>query len=79
MDFITLTIELLKFLSNMFGGNLGIGIILLTIIVRLLMWQLSFSQQKSMRDMQKLQPKMKAIQDRYKSNPEMMQQKLIKI
>ena len=48
MDFITLTIELLKFLSNMFGGNLGIGIILLTIIVRLAMWPLNVSQQRLM-------------------------------
>ena len=77
MDFITLTIEFLKFLSNLFGGNLGIGIILLTIIVRLAMWQLSFSQQKSMREMQRFQPEMKRIQDRFKSDPQRMQQEMM--
>ena len=77
MDFITLTIEFLKFLSNLFGGNLGIGIILLTIIVRSAMWSLSVSQQKSMREMQRFQPEMKRIQDRYKSDPQLMQQKLM--
>ena len=77
MDFITLTIEFLKFLSNLFGGNLGIGIILLTIIVRSAMWSLSVSQQKSMREMQRFQPEMKRIQDRYKSDPQLMQQKMM--
>ncbi|MBQ7450554.1 membrane protein insertase YidC [bacterium] len=77
MDFITLTIEFLKFLSNLFGGNLGIGIILLTIIVRMAMWSLSFSQQKSMREMQRFQPEMKRIQDRFKSDPQRMQQEMM--
>ena len=75
MDFTTLTIDVLKMLS--FAGSYGIGIILLTIIVRLAMWPLGLSQQRSMRTMQLLQPKMKAIQDRYKSNPQVMQQKMM--
>lgn len=76
MDFTTLTIELLKALANIVG-NYGFAIIVLTIIVRLAMWPLNVSQQRSMRTMQNLQPKIKAIQDRYKSNPQMMQQKLM--
>ena len=75
MDFITLTIKVLKALS-VFGGY-GIGIILLTILVRFAMWPLGVSQQRSMRTMQLLQPKMKAIQERYKSNPQVMQQKMM--
>ncbi len=76
MDFVTLTIQALKALAD-FCGNWGLAIILFTIIIRFLLWPFNVSQQKSMRDMQKLQPKMKAIQDRYKSNPEVMQQKLM--
>ena len=75
MDFITLTIEILKYLS-IFGG-FGVGIILLTVIVRLAMWPLGISQQRSMRTMQILQPKMKAIQERYKNDPQQMQQKMM--
>lgn len=75
MDFTTLTIDVLKMLSV--AGSYGIGIILLTIIVRGLMWPLGLTQQRSMRTMQMLQPKMKAIQERYKSNPQMMQQKMM--
>jgi len=75
MDFTTLTIDVLKGLSV--AGSYGIGIILLTIIVRAAMWPLGLSQQRSMRTMQMLQPKMKAIQERYKSNPQVMQQKMM--
>ena len=75
MDFTTLTIDVLKALSIV--GGYGIGIILLTIIVRAAMWPLGVSQQRSMRTMQLLQPKMKAIQERYKSNPQVMQQKMM--
>lgn len=75
MDFTTLTIDVLKALSVV--GGYGIGIILLTIIVRAAMWPLGVSQQRSMRTMQLLQPKMKAIQERYKSDPQKMQQKMM--
>ena len=75
MDFTTLTIDVLKALSIV--GGYGIGIILLTIIVRAAMWPLGVSQQRSMRTMQLLQPRMKAIQERYKSNPQVMQQKMM--
>lgn len=76
MDFTTLTIELLKAISS-FVGNYGVAIIVLTIIIRLAMWQLNVSQQRSMRVMQKFQPKLKAIQDRYKSDPQKMQMKMM--
>jgi len=74
--FTNATIQLLKILSDIFGSY-GIGIILLTIIVRLFVWPLSVSQQRSMRMMQKLQPKLKMIQERYKSDPQVMQRKLM--
>lgn len=75
MDFTSLTIDILKTLSHI--GGYGIGIILLTIIIRAAMWPLGVSQQRSMRAMQMLQPKMKAIQERYKSDPQKMQQKMM--
>lgn len=75
MDFTTLTIKILKMLSIV--GGYGVGIILLTVIIRAAMWPLGLSQQRSMRTMQLLQPKMKAIQERYKSDPQKMQQKMM--
>lgn len=76
MDFTTLTIEFLGKLASIVG-NYGWAIIALTVLVRLCLWPLNVSQQRSMRMMQTLQPKLKAIQDRYKSNPQVMQQKLM--
>ena len=76
MDFTTLTIKFLQLLAH-FVGNYGFAIIVLTILIRVAMWPLNVSQQRSMKTMQNLQPKIKAIQDRYKSNPQMMQQKLM--
>lgn len=76
MDFVTITIDFLKVLSNIFGSY-GLGIIALTVIMRLAMWPLNASQQRSMRTMQILQPKMKAIQDRYKNDPTTMQRKMM--
>jgi len=76
VDFITLTIKFLSLLAK-FVGNYGLAIILLTIIVRAAMWHLNVQQQRSMKMMQTLQPKLKAIQDRYQSNPQVMQQKMM--
>lgn len=76
MDFTTITIEALKALSNLVGSY-GLGIILLTVVIRLAMWPLGVSQQRSMKMMQTLQPKLKAIQDRYKNDPQTMQRKMM--
>lgn len=75
MDFTTITVEILKGLSHI-AGSYGLAIILLTVIVRLIMWPLGTAQQKSMRKMQTLSPKLKEIQNRYKSDPQVMQKKM---
>ena len=72
IDFVTITINILKMLADSLH-SWGLAIIALTIVVRVLMWPSSVTQQRSMRDMQMLQPKMKAIQERYKNDPQKMQ------
>jgi YidC/Oxa1 family membrane protein insertase len=47
-------------------GNYGLAIILLTVVIRVLLFPLMHSSTVSMRRMQKLQPKVKEIQARYK-------------
>ena len=76
MDFTALTVEILKGLYN-FTGNYGLAIIALTVIVRGCLWPLGVSQQRSMRAMQKLQPEMKRLQERYKSDPQTLQRKMM--
>jgi YidC/Oxa1 family membrane protein insertase len=54
--------------------NYGIAIILLTILVRLIFWPLTHKSTVGMKKMQELQPKMKAIQAKFKDNPQRLQQ-----
>lgn len=56
-------------------ASLGITIILFTILIKALLFPLSLKQQKSMMKTQAIQPKVKAIQDKYKDNkdPEIQQ------
>lgn len=53
----------------------GYPIILLTILIKLVTYPLTVKQVKSMKAMQEIQPKMKKIQEKYKNNPQMLQQK----
>jgi len=52
----------------------GIGIILLTITVRLVLLPLTISQTKAMARMQMLQPELKEIQEKYKGDQQKLQQ-----
>lgn len=75
MDFSGLTVQILKSLADVAGGY-GLAIILLTVIIRVAMWPLSVTQQRSMKKTQELAPKLKELQERYKSNPQMLQRKM---
>ncbi len=58
------------------SNSLGLSIILLTIVARLLMLPLGFKQQKSMTAMQKLQPEVEKIRNKYTSKDPEVQQKM---
>lgn len=60
-------LELLRFFYK-FVQNYGIAIILLTLVVRGLFYPLSVKSYKSMREMQKLQPQIAALKEKYKSD-----------
>jgi YidC/Oxa1 family membrane protein insertase len=63
--------------NSMFGlVSYGYAIILLTIIVKFLLYPQTVKQVKSMKAMQEIAPKMKKIQEKYKDNPQVMQQKV---
>lgn len=58
-------------------GNIGLAIIIFTLVMRLLLFPTSLKQQKSSRMMQIMQPEIKAIQEKYKNktdNASMMAQ-----
>jgi YidC/Oxa1 family membrane protein insertase len=59
----------------------GMGIICLTLFVKLIFWPLSHRSQVSMRKMQALQPQLKELREKYKGDPQKMyakQQELFK-
>ncbi len=57
----------------------GIAIIILTIAIKAVLAPLTAKQVKSMKGMQKLQPKMKEIQQKYKNDPQKAQQEIAKM
>ena len=62
-------------------GSLAIAIILFTLLVKVVLFPLSFHQQKSTFKMQKLQPEMNKIRDKYakKKDPESQQKMAIEL
>ena len=60
-------------------GNFGLAIIALTFIVRGIMFPIAQKQFQSMAAMRKLQPKMKAVQERFKDDKQRQQQEILKL
>ncbi|TCP32847.1 membrane protein insertase YidC [Sphingomonas sp. BK235] len=58
-------------------GNFGVAIIILTLTIRLLVFPIAQRQFASMAAMRALQPKMKAIQERYKDDKPRQQQEIM--
>lgn len=54
--------------------NLGLSFVILALLIRLAFWSLNVKQFKSMLDMQRVAPKLKALQQRYKGEPQRLQQ-----
>ncbi|MBO5479255.1 MAG: YidC/Oxa1 family membrane protein insertase [Clostridia bacterium] len=75
---------MISFFANLFGyvlnflyqfiHNYGIAIILFSVVLKLIMLPISIKQQKTMKKSAKIQTKMKEIQDKYKNNPEKLNQ-----
>jgi YidC/Oxa1 family membrane protein insertase len=61
------------------AGNFGVAIILLTVIIRGIMFPIAQRQFASMAQMRAVQPKMKAIQERYKDDKQKQQQEIMKL
>lgn len=68
--------QFIIWLSNLFGGNYAVGIILVTIIIRALLIPLYNYQMKSSEQMQIMQPELKALQAKYASRDTETQMKL---
>ena len=67
---------ILKFFYK-YTHNYGIAIIILTILIKVLFHPLTKKQYESMRHMQKIQPKMKEIREKFKDDKERMNKEVM--
>ena len=70
---------LLLSMNGIYKLGLGYGwcIVVITIIIKLLFWPLTNASTKSMKRMASLQPQMTALKEKYKDDPQKMNQKLM--
>lgn len=71
---LTYLMEALKFIWVQVG-DLGLAIILLTVVLRIIIIPLTWKQTKSMFELQQIQPKLKELQTKYKNDKEKLQEK----
>ncbi len=68
----------LRFL-NEYTHNYGLTIVLLTIAIKMLFVPLQYKSYKSMKQMQMIQPKVAAVQEKYKDDRDRLNKELIKL
>ncbi len=69
---------LLNFIYG-FVSNYGVSIILFTILTKVILFPLSLKQQKSMVKMQQVQPRLKEIQEKYKTDQQRQSEEMMKL
>ncbi|MFP3902976.1 MAG: YidC/Oxa1 family membrane protein insertase [Armatimonadota bacterium] len=60
-------------------GNPAIGVILMAVVVRLMIWPLTRKQLESAKEMQRLQPQIKALQDKHVDDKQKFQEEFWKL
>ena len=78
---------MISFFANMFGyllnfiynilNNYGLAIIIFSIALKIILLPISIKQQQTMKKTSKVQVQMKELQDKYKSNPEKLNQEMM--
>ena len=78
---------MISFFANIFGyvlniiyelvKNYGLAIILFSILLKLLLLPMTIKQQKTLKKSQKVQVKLKEIQDKYSNNPEKLNKEMM--
>jgi YidC/Oxa1 family membrane protein insertase len=69
-------------LMNMLYGvipNYGVAIIILTILIKIVLWPLGSKSYKSMSEMKKIQPLMKEIREKYKDDKKKMNEEVMSL
>ena len=76
--FVTIFTFILKFF-NSYTHSWGWSIILLTLLLKIVLFPTTIKQIQSMDKMKRIQPKLKEIQDKYKDKPEEFQRRTMEL
>ncbi|WP_258361117.1 YidC/Oxa1 family membrane protein insertase [Moorella sulfitireducens] len=80
IEFLQQSIQFLYNITRTLGiPNYGLAIILFTVLVKVVLFPLTYKQLKSMKRMQELQPKIQELQKKYKNNPQKAQQAMMEL
>lgn len=60
-----------------FFKNYGVAIILLTVLIKIIFWPLTHKSYSSMKSMQKLQPEMQKLRDKFKNDKERLNKEMM--
>ena len=71
-------LRFLKFIYS-FTGNYGYAIILITVLIKIVFFPLANKSYRSMKEMQKLQPKMVELREKYKDDRERMSREMMEL
>ena len=74
--------QFLTFLLNTtdkYVGNFGVSIIIVTILIKIMLLPLTFKQDKSMKEMKKLQPELEKIKEKYANDKQMLNIKTMEL
>ena len=74
--------QFLAFLLNTtdkYVGNFGVSIIIVTILIKIMLLPLTLKQDKSMKEMKKLQPELEKIKEKYANDKQMLNIKTMEL
>jgi YidC/Oxa1 family membrane protein insertase len=77
--FLSIPLVWLLTLFNSVFKNYGVAIILLTVVVRIVLYPFTYKSMKSMKEMQKIQPLMMELREKYKNDKEKMNQEVMRL
>jgi YidC/Oxa1 family membrane protein insertase len=78
-SFISIPLLYLLHFSHRFTGSYGIDIILLTVLIKLLMAPLTHKSYVSMKQMQKLQPQMERLKEKFSDDKEKLNKEIMEL
>lgn len=76
---ITLFEDLLKWIAGHTGDDYGLAIIVVTLLVRVILWPLAHSQISNMRRVQAIQPELQRLQKKYKNDRQRLTEETMRL